>query len=201
MEINKAKVFVYMLTFVGYVWSGYGSSVLTNLKDAVLAAEHVFGDVIENVVKAVNGFSEIHKTIDNFADEDCVYKCPDGSSPVRNKYYKPTGNGCGPEGAKVDPQYIPFEGITKCCNEHDICYGTCNKDKEKCDLDFKRCLYSICDNLKSKTSDFIKTGCKLAAKGFFSATQTIGCPSYKSAQETACYCSSSQKKKKNYGEL
>lgn len=59
---------------------------------------------------------------------------------------------------QLDAQYIPFEGVTKCCNEHDLCYGFCNKDKEKCDLDFKRCLYSICDNLKSKTSDVITTG-------------------------------------------
>lgn len=36
-----------------------------------------------------------------------------------------------------------------CCNEHDICYDTCNKDKELCDLDFKRCLYNYCDSLKT----------------------------------------------------
>lgn len=59
---------------------------------------------------------------------------------------------------QIDPQYIPFEGMTKCCNEHDYCYGTCNKDKEKCDAAFKRCLYDICDKLKSKVPDVIKTG-------------------------------------------
>lgn len=32
-----------------------------------------------------------------------------------------------------------------CCNAHDVCYDTCNSDKELCDLDFKRCLYKYCD--------------------------------------------------------
>lgn len=36
--------------------------------------------------------------------------------------------------------------MATCCDDHDICYDTCNKDKELCDLDFKRCLYSYCDN-------------------------------------------------------
>lgn len=38
-------------------------------------------------------------------------------------------------------------------------------------------------------------GCKLAAKGFFSATQTMGCLYYKQAQEKACYCPDKHKKK------
>ncbi|XP_050311094.1 uncharacterized protein LOC126746775 isoform X2 [Anthonomus grandis grandis] len=35
--------------------------------------------------------------------------------------------------------------MEECCNTHDICYDTCNADKEVCDLDFKRCLYRHCD--------------------------------------------------------
>lgn len=36
--------------------------------------------------------------------------------------------------------------MTKCCDQHDICYDTCNNDKEVCDMEFKRCLYRYCDN-------------------------------------------------------
>lgn len=35
--------------------------------------------------------------------------------------------------------------MTKCCNNHDVCYDTCNKEKELCDLEFKRCLYKYCE--------------------------------------------------------
>lgn len=189
MEINKTKCLIYLLTFVGYAWSGYGSTVLASLRDAVLAAENVFGNVMENAVKVLNKLSEVQGHISSIAEEECIFKCPDGSPPKRNKYYKAATNGCGPEGAKVDNAYLPFDGMTKCCNEHDICYGTCNKDKDECDLSFKRCLYRICDNNKQlKEVEFIRTGCKLAAKGFSSATLIGGCPSYLNAQKEACFC-------------
>ncbi|KAG4077660.1 hypothetical protein HA402_003223 [Bradysia odoriphaga] len=41
--------------------------------------------------------------------------------------------------------------MASCCDDHDICYDTCNKDKELCDLDFKRCLYSYCDKYEKST--------------------------------------------------
>lgn len=41
--------------------------------------------------------------------------------------------------------------MATCCDDHDICYDTCNKDKELCDLDFKRCLYSYCDKYEKST--------------------------------------------------
>ncbi|RZF43392.1 hypothetical protein LSTR_LSTR001653 [Laodelphax striatellus] len=144
---------------------------------------------MENAVKVLNKLSEVQGHISSIAEEECIFKCPDGSPPKRNKYYKAATNGCGPEGAKVDNAYLPFDGMTKCCNEHDICYETCNKDKDECDLSFKRCLYRICDNNKQlKEVEFIRTGCKLAAKGFSSATLIGGCPSYLNAQKEACFC-------------
>lgn len=48
--------------------------------------------------------------------------------------------------------------MTKCCDAHDICYDTCNNDKEVCDMDFKRCLYKYCDTYESKVGSTVVKG-------------------------------------------
>lgn len=83
--------------------------------------------------------------------------------------------------------------MTKCCDAHDICYDTCNLDKEKCDLEFKRCLYKYCDGYQS--SAIINT-CKAAAKMLFTGTTALGCKSYIDAQKEACYCGEKWNKNK-----
>ncbi|VEN48904.1 unnamed protein product [Callosobruchus maculatus] len=42
--------------------------------------------------------------------------------------------------------------MKKCCDAHDICYDTCRKDKEMCDVDFKRCLYKYCETYEKSTA-------------------------------------------------
>lgn len=76
MNIPYGKIVIYILTFVGYAYSGYGSGLLSNLKDAVLAAENVFGDVLKNVVAVAEKFKNLHDVFDAAVDEDCVFKCP-----------------------------------------------------------------------------------------------------------------------------
>lgn len=78
-----------------------------------------------------------------------------------------------------------------CCDAHDICYDTCNSDKDLCDLDFKRCLYKYCDSFeKGPTGDMLIKGCKAAAKTLFTGTTILGCKSYLDAQQRACFCPS-----------
>lgn len=98
--------------------------------------------------------------------------------------------------------------MSKCCDVHDICYDTCNSDKELCDLDFKRCLYKFCDSFeKSSAGEMLIKGCKAAAKMLFTGTMTLGCKSYLDTQERACYCGAQSgkekfkksKDKKNFG--
>jgi RHS repeat-associated protein len=51
--------------------------------------------------------------------------------------YKPTFNGCGDIHTRwIVPQYaLLWTGyFTPACNNHDICYGTCNSNKQDCDL-------------------------------------------------------------------
>ncbi len=93
---------------------------------------------------------------------------------------------------KIDTEYLPAPEMEKCCDAHDICYDTCNSDKELCDLDFKRCLYKYCDTFeKSKAGDILIKGCKAASKMLFTGTMTLGCKAYLDAQKRACFCSTS----------
>lgn len=79
MQIPYTKVLIYALTFIGYAYSGYGSGLLNNLKDAVLAAETVFGDVIHNVIAVAQKFKIVHDVFDAAVDENCIFKCPNGT--------------------------------------------------------------------------------------------------------------------------
>lgn len=109
--------------------------------------------------------------------------------PKPNRYYQPSSNGCGSLGLNINTEYLPAVEMENCCNAHDICYDTCNKDKELCDIDFKRCLYNYCDtHEKSAVGSIVAKGCKAAAKMLFTGTVTLGCKSYLDSQERACYC-------------
>lgn len=90
---------------------------------------------------------------------------------------------------KIDTEYLPAPEMARCCESHDVCYDTCNSDKDLCDLDFKRCLYKYCDTFeKGPTGAYIIKGCKAAAKMLFTGTMTLGCKSYLDAQKLSCHC-------------
>jgi secretory phospholipase A2 len=110
----------------------------------------------------------------------------------------PTSDGCGSLGVNIDTEYLPAPEMAKCCDAHDICYDTCNSDKELCDLDFKRCLYKYCDSFeKGPAGDVLIKGCKAAAKMLFTGTMTLGCKSYQDAQQRACFCPAAKQKSQN----
>lgn len=96
-------------------------------------------------------FQSVHEIFDAAVDENCVFTCAGGERPTRNKFHQPAKDGCGSLGIGISTEYLPAAEMGVCCDDHDICYDTCNKDKELCDLDFKRCLYSYCDNYEKST--------------------------------------------------
>ncbi|CAG9856961.1 unnamed protein product [Phyllotreta striolata] len=195
MDIPYGKILVYVLTFMGYIYSGYGSGFLNNLRDAVLTAETVFGDVFHNFVNVAKKFRTMSDVFDAAVEEDCIFKCPNNEEPRPNRNHIPTADGCGSLGVKIDSNYLPVGEMTKCCDEHDICYDTCRKNKEICDVEFKRCLYKYCDGYEgSVASGTIVKACKGAAKMLFTGTLTLGCRAYLDAQSQACYCPSSGRK-------
>ncbi|XP_062558971.1 group XIIB secretory phospholipase A2-like protein [Armigeres subalbatus] len=189
MQIPYMKVAIYSLTFLTYAYTGYGSNMLASLRDAIIAAEAVFGDVLKNVVHVAKKFKVVHEVFDAAVDENCIYKCPGDTTPSKNKFYIPQSDGCGSLGLKIDSEYLPVVEMETCCNAHDICYDTCLSDKELCDLDFKRCLYKYCDEYeKNVVGEIVVKGCKAAAKMLFTGTLTLGCKSYLDSQARSCYC-------------
>ncbi|XP_050311107.1 group XIIA secretory phospholipase A2-like isoform X3 [Anthonomus grandis grandis] len=196
MNIPYGKVAVYVLTFLGYVYSGYGSGLLGNLREAIVSAEVVFGDVLKKVITVAQKFRTMHDVFDAAVEEECIFKCESGALPKPNRNHIPSKDGCGSLGLKINSDYLPFAAMEECCNTHDICYDTCNADKEVCDLDFKRCLYRHCDGYsKSVGGQAMTKTCKGAAKVLFTGTLTFGCKSYKDAQKNACYCDDIRRRK------
>lgn len=80
MDLFKyRKIIIYALTFLTYAWSGYGIGLLTNLRDAVLAAETVFQDFFANAITIARKIKDIHEVFDAAVEENCVFQCPDGA--------------------------------------------------------------------------------------------------------------------------
>lgn len=52
--------------------------MLRNLKDAVLSAESVFGDMFRNIITVAERFRSLHEVFDAAIEEDCVFSCPEG---------------------------------------------------------------------------------------------------------------------------
>uniref|UniRef100_U5EF81 Putative group xii secretory phospholipase a2 n=1 Tax=Corethrella appendiculata TaxID=1370023 RepID=U5EF81_9DIPT len=189
MHIPYMKVGIYALTFLTYAYTGYGSNMISSLRDAIVAAETVFGDFFKNAIYLAKKFRVVHEVFDKAVEEHCVYSCPGGTTPTKHKFYVPSSDGCGSLGMKIDTSYLPAAEMEKCCDAHDICYDSCNSDKELCDLDFKRCLYRYCDGYeKTVVGEMVVKGCKAAAKMLFTGTLTLGCKSYLDGQQKSCYC-------------
>lgn len=78
MQVSYMKVAIYVLTFLTYAYSGYGSSTLAHLRDAIIAAEALFGDVFKNLITVVKKFRTVHEVFDAAVEEQCIFKCPVG---------------------------------------------------------------------------------------------------------------------------
>lgn len=77
-DIPKMKIVMYALTFLGYAYSGYGADVIGHLRDAVLAAETVFGDFLDNFMHVARKFRGVTEVLNAAVDENCQYICPNG---------------------------------------------------------------------------------------------------------------------------
>ena len=76
--------------------------------------------------------------------------------------------------------------FTSCCDIHDRCYGTCNKTKTDCDLEFNSCMEQLCmDTMKSESA---RDSCKSSAGLYYMGVNSMGCRAYQDAQKEACDC-------------
>jgi secretory phospholipase A2 len=63
-----------------FAFLGYGANVLTSLRDAILAAETIFGDFFKNSVAVVKKFKSVSEVFDAAVEENCIFQCPNGES-------------------------------------------------------------------------------------------------------------------------
>lgn len=80
------RIAIYVLTFLTYAYSGYGSNIIHNLRDAIIAAEAVFGDVFKNVIHVARKFQTVHQVFDAAVEENCIFKCPGGKRIFLNQF-------------------------------------------------------------------------------------------------------------------
>lgn len=76
--------------------------------------------------------------------------------------------------------------FTDACNDHDICYATCNKGKENCDKDLLAAMRGVCDRELSWLTPLAKSRCYGLARLYWSAVNYFGDDPYEEAQDMAC---------------
>ncbi|XP_033730824.1 group XIIA secretory phospholipase A2-like [Pecten maximus] len=119
--------------------------------------------------------------------KECKYSCPNAKQVTKpRKDHVPTSNGCGSYGMVLNTEKLPK--MTKCCDSHDICYDTCNTNKESCDRIFKQCLEVMCSDLAGSLSREEFEGCEATAELMYQGTVALGCGSFKEGQKNACEC-------------
>lgn len=106
---------------------------------------------------------------------------------VKRPGYRPTVNGCG-VGRGV-PQGFGKASFRPACNAHDICYGTCNKEKEACDGTFRDALDDACSKAyPGPRNAALRKRCGETAEIYTGAVGFLGSSAYVRAQEEACIC-------------
>lgn len=115
------------------------------------------------------------------------------AKPVKKQNYKASHNGCGPENGVVSVPQTPLgvATFTPACNDHDICYGTCNSSKSKCDSDFFIDMAAICatDYPSNGLIDVVERAlCVQLAATYANAVSVGGGDAYQTGQKEGCDC-------------
>jgi secretory phospholipase A2 len=111
--------------------------------------------------------------------------------------YKPTANGCGTANKKFSNVWpskkSKYTGKRaqwkKVCDRHDVCYGTCRADKDRCDKEFCNDLDEACEAVFKKGSQRLR-GCKEEAALYCAAVKLAyqADKAFENAQKEACFC-------------
>ena len=101
-------------------------------------------------------------------------------------------NGCGAEGGRKFPERFGRVNFKQCCDPHDICYGTCNSNRNQCDLDFLSCLLGACVEglgVLALIAPRLLLTCNALATSYFIGVQSPkGTEAFENAQKEACDC-------------
>jgi len=105
------------------------------------------------------------------------------AAPTEDPAYQLRANGCGPEGLQVQE---PF-GLHKCCNGHDVCYGTCGVHFEYCERRFDECMQAVCKPYEAAASEMSEQ-CNTQRITFAGMTTVLGNSFFLNSQRDACQC-------------
>ena len=109
-------------------------------------------------------------------------KCPNCEVSVPRQGYVPIPNGC--TGAPNFP--VGGANFTFACNNHDICYGTCNATRLTCDADFATDLAKAC--AAAHPPGWRRTICNSIADDYIKVVSNLGLRWYDNGQDEACVC-------------
>jgi hypothetical protein len=97
-------------------------------------------------------------------------------------------NGCGPaSGGSRPPQSFGSASFTSACNNHDICYETCNTPKANCDIAFGHDLVDTCKAAYAG-SPLRLAACATTAIVYQGAVTYWGADAYEAGQKKDCEC-------------
>lgn len=75
--------------------------------------------------------------------------------------------------------------FTGCCNDHDVCYGTCGRDKSICDKNLGDCMRGKCEQaLKYVYHE--KALCNKMAAAYEIAVSSFGDSAFEAGQDSGC---------------
>lgn len=110
----------------------------------------------------------------------CPDRMPNGTPP--------SFNGCGSDySSYVVPNHFGKADFTSSCNNHDICYSTCNSAKSMCDSKFLLDLTLACGAAYESGSTMFNL-CTSQASTYYGAVSEFGGGPYKDAQSSVCKC-------------
>jgi len=121
---------------------------------------------------------------------DCTSRsCPDGEVLVEDPDHPSTSNGCGPASIPFSAPSFSFED---CCNNHDLCYGSCyTVSKKDCDDNFYTCMYCSC---YAEYNDLTVDFCLELACSYYQLVDEFGCDAFQASQDNTCLCQNSNTK-------
>lgn len=114
-------------------------------------------------------------------DGECRFKCGVGLVAVERPNHRPSSNGCGSGGFKLDVAKYP--GVEACCHEHDVAYDTCGVERDVADRQFSKCLSNAC----AKQGNLRKE-CESTIQMMNMGAALLGCKPYLDSQRNACQC-------------
>jgi hypothetical protein len=108
------------------------------------------------------------------------------SKLVDNPYSEPTPNGCS--WVLDNPTECEHTSFTPACNNHDICYGTCNSFFSTCNDSFLNGMQSICESLTGDEREQCYSDCMWNAAYYYAGVSELGHSWYNAAQVEECSC-------------